>query len=882
LRVSDGTFTINDTCKIWVNGPPIVNAGSDQNVTVNQIVNFDGSKSYDLTNDVLSYFWDFGNGNNTGWQSSSKAINTYNVSDFYTVTLKVTDGTFTINDTCKIWVNGPPIVNAGSDQNVNVNQIVYFDGSNSYDSTNDALSFKWDFGDDNSTAWQNSSDTSHVYNFSGLYIVTLKVTDGIFTIIDTCKVWVNGPPIARAGVDQNVSINQIVYFDGSKSHDLTNDALTFKWDFGDGSSTGWQKSSNTSHSFSKVGIYKVGLTVSDGLFTDIDYCVVNVTSPGGNTYLIFHPFITTITLYEDSDPIDNAIDLWDYVENDGFKEILNFTIISNTNPNCGLTLDSNRFIDIKPAANWHGNSNVTIQVSDGLMTDTQHLTIIVKPVNDPPIAYSGPDRNATVNQIVNFDGSGSYDIDGDDLTYKWNFGDGTSTAWMNNKDTSHSYTKEGIYTVTLTVRDNTHPPLLTGNDTCIIRVSDSYVNNPPIAVAGPNLNITVGQSVTLDGSGSYDPDGDTITYEWMSSLKGTLGIDAIIKDIKLDVGIHTITLKVSDGELTDTDTCIVRVSDISGNLPPVAKIRLSKDVQKGETASLSGDESYDEDGYITQYSWDFGDGVEESRNEAKINHIWDQFGSYKITLLVTDNEGATGITSITIFVTKSEGNDADGDGLPNDWEITYGLDPFDPSDAALDSDKDTLTNLEEYLLGTDPMKFDTDGDGVIDSTDAFPTDAAASIDADGDNYPDSWNPGKSEDDSTTGLKLDAHPNDPKRHTKETTEDNYLFILILIICVTIILLIFASLKLFVLKSKRQHGDKLHSEDEMLDKVKTKILSGESLKELEYSRNEIEDMLERTFKTGQISENTYNSIRSEILYSDGAEFDQLNNSFPKGGE
>jgi hypothetical protein len=85
-----------------------------------------------------------------------------------------------------------------------------------------------------------------------------------------------------------------------------------------------------------------------------------------------------------------------------------------------------------------------------------------------------------------------------------------------------------------------------------------------------------------------------------------------------------------------------------------------------------------------------------------------------------------------------------------------------------------------------------------------------------------------------------------------------------------------------RSKRQRLINRDSDDEILSKVKVRILQGEPLKELEYSRNEIEDMLERTFKTGQISENTYNLIRSEILYLDEAEFAQPNNSFPKGKE
>jgi len=72
-------------------------------------------------------------------------------------------------------------------------------------------------------------------------------------------------------------------------------------------------------------------------------------------------------------------------------------------------------------------------------------------------------------------------------------------------------------------------------------------------------------------------------------------------------------------------------------------------------------------------------------------------------------------------------NDADNDGMPDDWETANGLDPYNPLDAYIDSDADGLTSLEEYSLGTDPQDADTDDDGVPDGFDGYPLDDQLSL-----------------------------------------------------------------------------------------------------------------------------------------------------------
>lgn len=77
-----------------------------------------------------------------------------------------------------------------------------------------------------------------------------------------------------------------------------------------------------------------------------------------------------------------------------------------------------------------------------------------------------------------------------------------------------------------------------------------------------------------------------------------------------------------------------------------------------------------------------------------------------------------------------------------------------PSGYLVVTTADGQTRLRSYQPSDD-----TDGDGVVNTADAFPNDPAASVDTDGDGYPDAWNAGKTEADSTTGLVLDAYPDD---------------------------------------------------------------------------------------------------------------------------
>lgn len=104
--------------------------------------------------------------------------------------------------------------------------------------------------------------------------------------------------------------------------------------------------------------------------------------------------------------------------------------------------------------------------------------------------------------------------------------------------------------------------------------------------------------------------------------------------------------------------------------------------------------------------------------------------------------GLVQIFGIDAIETATYLPDSDNDGLPDDWEILYGLDPLIPDGndgPDGDPDEDGLTNLEEYDWGTDPTNPDTDGDGMPDGWEVDngldPNDPSdASEDPDGDGY----------------------------------------------------------------------------------------------------------------------------------------------------
>ena len=120
-------------------------------------------------------------------------------------------------------------------------------------------------------------------------------------------------------------------------------------------------------------------------------------------------------------------------------------------------------------------------------------------------------------------------------------------------------------------------------------------------------------------------------------------------------------------------------------------------------------------GSITSYQWDFGDGTPivsgADLEHRYLRHAYGASGSYVVTLTVYyDETSPIPQSSDTLTITVEGFVDSDGDEIPDWWENLYGLDTNDPTDAAGNADADSLSNLQEYLQGSNPVDDDTDSD----------------------------------------------------------------------------------------------------------------------------------------------------------------------------
>ncbi|HBO44452.1 MAG TPA: hypothetical protein DD670_11065 [Planctomycetaceae bacterium] len=270
-----------------------------------------------------------------------------------------------------------------------------------------------------------------VANWNGYSDVTIRVTDpGGLYAQDTFRVTVNSvnDAPAIAGVP-DVSLNEdaslvesIDLWAYSSDVETSQGSLTYtivaNTNTNSGVTINLQRYVTVNPAANWHGYSDVTIRVTDpsGLYTQDTFRVT--VNPVNDAPTIAG--LPDVSLNEDAS-LPQAIDLWAYSSDvETLYANLTYTIVANTNPNCGVTINSQRYVSVSPAANWNGFSDVTVRVTDpeGLYAQDM-FRVTVNPVNDPPVALSDQyegDEDATISRVA-YQGLliNDGDVDGDTI-----------------------------------------------------------------------------------------------------------------------------------------------------------------------------------------------------------------------------------------------------------------------------------------------------------------------------------------------------------------------------------------------------------------------------------------------------------------------------------
>ncbi|QYG91867.1 DUF4214 domain-containing protein [Iamia sp. SCSIO 61187] len=686
LTVDDGQGrTDTDEVSVGLNDAPTADAGADQTVQAGDTVTLDGTGSTDPESGPLTYAWVQTAGTAVTLTGATTSAPTFTAPASGTLTFELTvtdDGGLTDTDTVDVAVNRAPTADAGPDQDVNGGDTVSLDGTGSTDPDGDTLTYAWDQITGTAVTLTGATTASPTFSApTGPAVLTFRlvVDDGRGGVdLDVVTVVVNGIPTADAGPDQDANAGDTVTLDGTGSTDPDGDTLTYSWAQTGGTAvtlTGATTAQPTFTAPAGPATLTFELTVDDGNGeTDTDTVTITVngipTADAGPDQDANAGDTVTLDGTGSTDPDGDTL-TYSWAQTAG-------TAVTLT----GATTAQPTFT--APAGPATLTFELTVDDGEaGPATDTVTIT-----VNGIPTADAGPDQHANLGDTVTLDGTGSTDPDGDTLTYSWEQTGGGTVVVLTGADTAQpTFTApEGRDTLAFAVTV-TDPGGETDTDAVIITI-----NGPPTADAGSDQAASLGDTVTLDGTGSTDPDGDTLTYSWAQTAGPAVilvGATTSQPTFVAPAGPATATfvLTVDDGQgRTDTDEV-----SVSFNGAPIADAGEDQAANAGDTVTLDGTGSSDPEGDDLTYSWTQTDGPTVTLTDPTTSEptFTAPEGPATLTfeLTVTDEDGLTGTDTVTVTVNGPPTADAGPDQLVNAGD-TVTLD----GTGSTDPDADTLTS----------------------------------------------------------------------------------------------------------------------------------------------------------------------------------------------
>ena len=279
----------------------------------------------------------------------------------------------------------------------------------------------------------------------------------------------------------------------------------------------------------------------------------------------------------------------------------------------------------------------------------------------PPTARAGSGQTVAVGSTVTLNGSASTDPHGDSLTFVWTLvsrpaGSAAALSNPNSLNPAFIADKPGRYTINLVVNDGTTN---SAPDSVVISTS----NSAPVANAGPDQTVGIGNTVALNGSASSDVDGNALTFAWSitsrppGSAATILNTADVTPSFVVDTaGQYVVQLIVNDGMLNSRpDTLIIN----TGNSPPTADAGPNQTVAVTSPVVLNGSGSTDVDGNALTFAWSFitrpGGSTATLSNPAALMPTFtaDVAGDFVVQLIVSDGIVSSAPRTVTITTTNS-------------------------------------------------------------------------------------------------------------------------------------------------------------------------------------------------------------------------------------
>jgi hypothetical protein len=447
------------------------------------------------------------------------------------------------------------------------------------------------------------------------------------TVVNSRVEFINVPPTANAGPDQTVDAATLVALTGAASSDPdAGQTLGYSWTQTAGTPVTLSGAATVSPGFTAPDTAAAvsetltfELTVSDGTDTDTDTVTITVNGPPN----------TPPTA--DAGP-DQTVDVGETVALNGgassdpdVGQTLTYLWSQTSGPAVTLTgADTATPGFVAPAVPPETTATVELSlvVSDGFASSAADVVqvFVEGGPNQPPVADAGPDQVVTSAANVSLDGSASADPDvGQVLTYLW-----TQTAGPTVTLTGADTATPGFAAPTLNVGDADVELefSLIVNDSLQDSLADTVTitvgpppNTPPDADPGSDQTVSSGATVTLDGSGSSDPDaGQTLGYDWeqVAGTPVTLSdpsaampqFTAPTLPIGASAAVLQFVVQVGDGIDTSTSAAVSITVTAPPNTPPTADAGADQSVASGAVVALDGTGSSDPDpGQTLSFAW---------------------------------------------------------------------------------------------------------------------------------------------------------------------------------------------------------------------------------------------------------------------------------------